>query len=591
MGVNNRPGLTRIPDLQKVTEIGNTTDKAMTMAGDLTINGTARIVTATDTDLILLPNGTGITKIGDAGACTFGTPVNDDMCVTGRLQVLGTSDLVGAVVATGTVTCASVLVAANQYIAASAASKGAYIPDSFSQSPRTHLLATGALANSLILCEYADISFNFGHAQQPTPTFFGQSNHQSKVEYWSKTHDGSNAVYGVGHGGHTFTTQDQKARGTMTVAGLPNADETFVIDGQTITFKADGSGDVDHCTIGTGAADQVLELVATLAECTNHADFTAWDGAGDTVVYDWGTAGVAGNAIVFTEAATNITVDGAGTLGTTHAGVAAATLATIKESGVSQLEGAVHIKETATPTAVTNYGAFYPKADNLPYFQDGAGVEHILTTGAADYAEMGNTTDADEVLTVAAKDYAMYSANINATAPHVISGFTFQAGSVGSGTTTTADAGNSINIADGTHGLATGDFVTVQSTNHNGIGTVLYVDADNFEVDISWVADEAITWQMGSYIKCATAGVYRGMWSGSINQSLNNTQTNTVSPVLNATKATKATSTTLLNNNSDYTTLAGNGIMSFAVDDRIWFVAQSTAAQTLTFKTRNVSIR
>ena len=212
-------------------------------------------------------------------------------------------------------------------------------------------------------------------------------------------------------------------------------------------------------------------------------------------------------------------------------------------------------------------------------------------SGVFDYAEMGNTVDADEVLGTADEDHALCSANINASAPHLISGFTFTAGSEGSGNITTAQGGDSINIAEiVAHRLSTGDFVTVQSTNHVGIGTVLRVDDDNFEVDISYRGNEAVTWQMGSYIKCNTAGTYRGVWTGSIGQSLNNTQTNTVTPVVNTTKNPKATPTTLLNNNSDYATLAGNGIMQLSVGDRVWFVAQSTAVQTLTFKTRNVSI-
>jgi hypothetical protein len=45
------------------------------------------------------------------------------------------------------------------------------------------------------------------------------------------------------------------------------------------------------------------------------------DEAGDTVKVTAVNGGVAGDSIVFTENATNLTVDGAGTLGTTTAGV------------------------------------------------------------------------------------------------------------------------------------------------------------------------------------------------------------------------------------------------------------------------------
>ena len=41
-------------------------------------------------------------------------------------------------------------------------------------------------------------------------------------------------------------------------------------------------------------------------------------------------------------------------------------------------DGVLMLKETTTPTADTNYGKIYTKNDNLPYFQDGAGVEHFF---------------------------------------------------------------------------------------------------------------------------------------------------------------------------------------------------------------------
>ena len=41
--------------------------------------------------------------------------------------------------------------------------------------------------------------------------------------------------------------------------------------------------------------------------------------------------------------------------------------------------GAMFLKETTTPTAITDFGALYCKADNKLYFQDGAGAEHTVT--------------------------------------------------------------------------------------------------------------------------------------------------------------------------------------------------------------------
>ena len=257
----------------------------------------------------------------------------------------------------------------------------------------------------------------------------------------------------------------------------------------------------------------------------------------------------------------------------------------------------ISIVETTTPSPFLGYGRIYPKSDNQLYFMDGAGNEHLITLGASDYGEMGNVygATASEALVSANEWHAMYHANITGAAPHLNSGFTFVAGSNGAGNITTAQAGASINIADAVHGLVDGDIVTVQSVNHVGIGTVLVTgvtdNTNNFEVDIAWAADQACTWQMGSYLLCATTGQYRGVWSASFSQSLNNTQTSIVSPFLNTIQATKATSKRLLANNTDVGAIGGNGLMDFTAGDRIWFACQTTAAQTLNFANRNMTVK
>ena len=88
--------------------------------------------------------------------------------------------------------------------------------------------------------------------------------------------------------------------------------------------------------------------------------------------------------------------------------------------------------------------------------------------------------------------------------------WTVVAGSSGAGNITTALAGAAININDATHGLVSGDYVNVQSANHDGTSVVTYVDDDNFTVAITYVGDEACTWQEGDYLLAGTGsdGVY-----------------------------------------------------------------------------------
>jgi len=116
----------------------------------------------------------------------------------------------------------------------------------------------------------------------------------------------------------TDLTEGVKAQGTITMGGIATADETFVIGAQTFTWKA-ARGGVGEVTIGANAASAVTNIVAAItADITT---VTAADGTGDTVVVTAATVGTGGNSIIFTEASSNMTVDGSGTLGTTTAGV------------------------------------------------------------------------------------------------------------------------------------------------------------------------------------------------------------------------------------------------------------------------------
>lgn len=108
------------------------------------------------------------------------------------------------------------------------------------------------------------------------------------------------------------------AVGTITMAGVAVADETFVIDDQTFTWKASRSG-TGEVTIGADAAAAVTNIVTAVT--ADLVTVIATDGTGDTVVVTAATGGTAGNSIIFTENSTNMTVDGSGTLGTTTSGI------------------------------------------------------------------------------------------------------------------------------------------------------------------------------------------------------------------------------------------------------------------------------
>jgi hypothetical protein len=112
--------------------------------------------------------------------------------------------------------------------------------------------------------------------------------------------------------------RELRARGTLTLTGNPTAAQTFVVNATTITARASGAG-ADEFNIGASATVTAANIVATLNADSESANLNAWR-VGDAVVIEWIAVGTAGNSIVFTEALTNATADGGGTLGGTVAG-------------------------------------------------------------------------------------------------------------------------------------------------------------------------------------------------------------------------------------------------------------------------------
>jgi len=101
------------------------------------------------------------------------------------------------------------------------------------------------------------------------------------------------------------------AAGTITMSGVATADETFQVGAQEFTWKASRGG-VGEVTIGASAAAAAANIVTAIT--ADLATVTA-SALGSTVLVTAVTPGAAGNAIAFTEASTNMTVDGSDTLG------------------------------------------------------------------------------------------------------------------------------------------------------------------------------------------------------------------------------------------------------------------------------------
>ena len=114
-------------------------------------------------------------------------------------------------------------------------------------------------------------------------------------------------------------TSGTKARGTITMSGVPVEDETFVVGTITYTWKASPSV-YTHVLIGADAAGCAANIVTAINDSTPNYIATL---SGSTVLVDYYVGGATGNSKTFTESSTNMAVDGTGTLGATTTGVAA----------------------------------------------------------------------------------------------------------------------------------------------------------------------------------------------------------------------------------------------------------------------------
>jgi len=258
-------------------------------------------------------------------------------------------------------------------------------------------------------------------------------------------------------------------------------------------------------------------------------------------------------------------------------------------SNLSKFDNGITLKEIATPIALPDYGKVYTKTDNKLYFQDGAGVEHEITVATSDYAEM----------------YAYESSvatTVNVTGQyHSVQGiytagqlnkWAFTAGSSGSGTITTAEAGAAININNALHGLVSDDIINVQSANHTGTKVVTKIDDNNFTVPIAYVGDETGYWQKGDYLEAGvgSAGTYRFSYNMSLT-SAGNGKTYKFELCKNTTHIDESAAERKIGTGADIGAMGAGGLLTIAEGDIIFLMSKNIADITnFTLKHSNLTL-
>jgi len=134
---------------------------------------TGDITTADNQNLELVPDGTGIVQIGDAGTTNHGLNANDDLFVSGRLEVDERVWIDGATWFGNTVEFAT-----NVPFFLGAGGQGRLVWSSFQTNDSLMMGTTcgsPTASGNIIICNSLDVHTDFGHPVASNPTLYIQS--------------------------------------------------------------------------------------------------------------------------------------------------------------------------------------------------------------------------------------------------------------------------------------------------------------------------------------------------------------------------------------------------------------------------------
>jgi hypothetical protein len=234
-------------------------------------------------------------------------------------------------------------------------------------------MTDGLTATNIVLNTGGDTYFNGGNVGIGTPTPTTKFHLVDNSKYIKMSHNGTIAAI---DGEGALLLSEDGASAFYIASNIiaykqiyPNNDGSLELGGgnnrwaTTYTNSVSSSGNSNrswgmarHTTANTAGNNLTINAGGATSGATDK-------NGGDTYI----TSGIAtgsGSSNIYFQTAT------AGASGTADRSPATKMLLTG--------EGALHILETTTPTAIANYGAIYAKTDNKLYFQDGAGTEHEI---------------------------------------------------------------------------------------------------------------------------------------------------------------------------------------------------------------------
>lgn len=262
-----------------------------------------------------------------------------------------------------------------------------------------------------------------------------------------------------------------------------------------------------------------------------------------------------------------------------------------KQIGDPVIEGqtTLLLAETTTPTAIPNYGQFYTKSDDRQYFQDGDGNEHEIVEVDVEHGEMYMDSNGTAT-TITIKDKSVAIEGFSSSHLQDFTAVSSKNGVI----TDTASNGGILRITDATHGLSTGDIITINglaTPAQNATTAITEQGVNEFDCDnISWVTDnETGTWQMGSYLLVPTGGVGTYLVSMSSSATPAGTNKTYLVQLCIGIAAQVDVKVERKFGAADIGSMAMSGLITLAVANRVWISVQGLSDGTdITFKHINL---
>lgn len=246
--------------------------RTIRLLGDLLLVGNSKITSSAAKDIEIVPGAGGITQIGDAGSTSHALAANDDLFVAGKIEANG------VIYADGGIELAAASTALDNVQFRFGAGSDSHFKWNAQQTVDCIFLGVGNIDNTFLIGQQADSAFDYGHPANSDPTVIIHSANQSTDEWGSLSHDRTDAVKGIGKGGHVTNHTAPVELADDASFSLPNASAGF-----GFLIVGDAEEYAHFAWDSTGVVDLIANSANVLATDTD-TNFCIFDGGTSVTV-------------------------------------------------------------------------------------------------------------------------------------------------------------------------------------------------------------------------------------------------------------------------------------------------------------------